>query len=192
LLRRLHFDLWYLLRPPWDSRVSPPELVEFIRNHPPGSAIDLGCGSGTNVITLAQHGWQVTGLDYAPRAIRIASRRILDARVQASLRICDVRHTEALSGPFDLALDLGCFHGLEDSSGYLDGLVRLLKPGGFWLLYAFFRAASAWSGPGLDGEVLDVIESRGLLLRSRKDGVDKRNRPSAWLLYQLEPAGMTI
>ena len=88
MLRRLEFDLWYLFRPPWDSGVSPPELFEFMAAHPAGRAIDLGCGTGTNVVTLAEHGWQVTGLDYSPRAIRIASARFGAAGVSGRLWRC--------------------------------------------------------------------------------------------------------
>ena len=46
---------------PWDTQVTPPEVMEFIARTPPGKALDLGCGTGTNAITLARHGWQVDG-----------------------------------------------------------------------------------------------------------------------------------
>ena len=61
LLRRFLFHYWYFGQPPWDTGVSPPELLDFIQNHKPGRAIDIGCGTGTNVITLANAGWNVTG-----------------------------------------------------------------------------------------------------------------------------------
>ncbi len=67
MFRRLAFNFWYFRKPPWDSGISPPELLEFIRTHPAGKAIDLGCGTGTNVITLAKAGWQVTAW-ISPRA----------------------------------------------------------------------------------------------------------------------------
>ncbi|MFQ6101503.1 MAG: class I SAM-dependent methyltransferase [Anaerolineae bacterium] len=63
------FDLQYLLgRSPWDTGVTPPEVVELIASgdFPPGRALDLGCGTGTNGITLARHGWEVVG--YVPVA----------------------------------------------------------------------------------------------------------------------------
>lgn len=42
--------------------------MEFIAGTPPGKALGFGCGTGTNAITLARHGWQVTGVDFAPKA----------------------------------------------------------------------------------------------------------------------------
>jgi ubiquinone/menaquinone biosynthesis C-methylase UbiE len=183
---RIHFNLWYLyfIRPPWDSGISPPELLDFIANHPAGRAIDLGCGTGTNVVTLAQHAWDVTGVDFAPLAIRLAKRKIRAADVHASVLVGDVTNLTGISGPFDLALDLGCFHGIEARASYLSELMRILAPCGYWLMYAFFKSEGQVSGPGLTASDLDLIASHGLRLVTRKDGVDKRERPSAWFLYQ--------
>ena len=74
-MRRAFFSLWYLFsKPPWDTGIPAPELVRAIANRPPGRALDLGCGTGTNVRYLAEHGWQATGLDFAPSAIAQARR----------------------------------------------------------------------------------------------------------------------
>ncbi len=185
MLRRLNFSVWYFFHPPWDSGISPPELLDFIASHPPGRAIDLGCGTGTNVITLVQHGWQVTGVDFAPRAIGLARRKMKQADVQANVAVGDVTKLHGIAGPFDLALDLGCFHGMPDRSGYLAQLTRVLAPGGYWLLYGMLRADSGEPRPGLTPDDLDLVRSAGLNLINRKDGWDKRGRPSAWFLFQL-------
>jgi ubiquinone/menaquinone biosynthesis C-methylase UbiE len=181
-LNRLRFLWMYLRRPPWDSGITPPELFEFIAAHPAGRAIDLGCGTGTNVLTLAQHGWQVAGVDFIPKAIRIAKRKTKNVKVD--LRVGDVTHLDGIRGPFDLALDIGCFHGLQNKSKYLDELDRLLAPGGHWLVYGFFKHDSQPAGPGLDAASVDLIQARGLSLLSRTDGFDKRERPSAWFLFE--------
>jgi len=193
LLRRLKFNLAYFGKAPWDSGISPPELYDFISSHPAGRAIDIGCGTGTNLITLAIAGWQVTGFDFATRAIQITKRKLKDAGVRASLFNDDATQIKKVQGQFDLALDLGCFHGIQNKADYLTQLTRILAPGGFWLMYGFFKPdPSAGSGqrpllpgPGLAQTDLDMIPAHGLTLLSRKDGFDKRERPSAWFLWQV-------
>ncbi|WKZ35367.1 MAG: class I SAM-dependent methyltransferase [Anaerolineales bacterium] len=185
LLRRLKFNLSYFGRAPWDSGVSPPELYDFITHYKAGRAIDIGCGTGTNLIALAHAGWQVTGFDFALRAIQIAKRKLKKAGLQADLFIDDATQMKKVYGQFDLALDMGCFHGIENKADYLIQLTRILAPGGYWLMYGFFKPASQLPGPGLVDTDLNLISARGLTLLSRKDGFDKRERPSAWFLYQI-------
>ncbi len=187
MLRRIVFNLWYLFRPPWDRGISPPELYDFMAHHPAERAIDLGCGTGTNVITLAQHGWQVTGIDFAPRAIRKARHKIREAGVRADVRVGDVTRLEGIAGPFDLALDMGCFHGVPDQAAYLGALSRVLAPGGYWLVYAMFKPAPGGSRPGLTPADLEQITSSGFRLVDRQEGFNRGTIPSAWLLYQRSP-----
>jgi SAM-dependent methyltransferase len=52
----------------WSGRPNP-TLVELVSDLPVGRALDLGCGEGGDVIWLAQHGWQVTGIDISPTAL---------------------------------------------------------------------------------------------------------------------------
>ena len=185
MLRRLSFNLWYFRNPPWDSGISPPELLEFIQTHSAGKAIDLGCGTGTNVITLARAGWQVTGVDFAVTAIRMANNKLKTADVHASLRVGDVTKLKDMNAPFDFALDLGCFHGLTSQGrwNYLTQLQRILAPNGFWLMYGFLTPGTPRSGHGLAEVEIDFISSQ-LTLISRRNGFDKRERTSAWFLFQ--------
>ncbi len=184
MFRRLVFNLWYLRHPPWDSGITPPELKEFIATHDPGRALDIGCGAGTNVTALAQAGWQVTGVDFAGRAIHKARAKVRKAGVTADLRVGDATKLKGISGPFDLALDIGCFHGLgAGKADYLAALDRVLAPGGFWLMYGFFDPSPDHAGPGLVPADLALLPPHFTLL-SRQDGFDKRERPSAWFLYQ--------
>ena len=186
MLRRLIFNLWYFRKPPWDSGISPPELIQFIQTHPAGNAIDLGCGTGTNIITLAQSGWQVTGVDFASRAIRIAKDKLKRKNLKADLHVGDVTKLDHINKTFDLALDIGCFHGLNQTGklNYLTQLDRILSPNGFWLMYGFFNPGTSRSALGLAEADINIILSR-FSLRSRTDGFDKKQRPSAWLLFQM-------
>ncbi len=184
MLRRINFSFWYLFRPPWDSGISPPELFDFLDHHTAGRAIDLGCGTGTNVITMVQRGWQVTGVDFAPRAVALAKRKMKQAGVQANVFVGDVTNLKGVTGPFDLALDLGCFHGLPNRPVYLEQLARVLAPGGYWLMYGMLKDKPEEPRPGLTRADLDLIGPAGFEPVNRKDGWDRRDRPSAWFLYR--------
>jgi len=183
-MTRLFFNFWYFGKPPWDTGISPPELLEFLQTHPTGRAIDIGCGTGTNVLTLAKAGWQAAGFDFAPRAIQLAKRKIKKENVQAELFVDDAAVMKNVKGPFNLALDMGCFHGMEKKAEYLTRLSKILAPNGFWLMYGFFKQNPNLSGPGFAETDINMIPSFDLTLISRRDGFDKRERPSAWFLYQ--------
>jgi SAM-dependent methyltransferase len=174
LLRRFLFHYWYFGQPPWDTGVSPPELLDFIQNHKPGRAIDIGCGTGTNVVTLANAGWKVTGVDFAPRAIKLARQKASRAAVQVEFLIRDATKLQGISGPFDFAFDLGCFHSIrqDGKNKYLEQLDRVLALGGFWLIYGFLSSDTDQTGSGLTEKDIDLIASR-LTLISR-DGFDTR------------------
>ncbi len=191
-LRCLKFNLAYFGKAPWDSGITPPELYEFIAHYKASRAIDIGCGTGTNIITLANAGWQVTGFDFASRAVQIAKRKLKKTGIRAEVFVDDATRMKNVSGQFDLALDMGCFHGIENKQDYLTQLTRILAPNGFWLMYGFFKPDPSTGsgrrphlpGPGLVEADIDLISARGLTLLSRKNGFDKKERPSAWFLYQ--------
>lgn len=184
IFRKMMFNLWYFRNPPWDSGISPPELMEYIENHDPGRALDLGCGTGTNSITLAKFGWQVTGIDFALSAIRKAKHKAHASEITVDFRVADVTRLEGINGPFDFILDLGCLHGLknEEKGLCLDQINRLSAYQGYWLLYGFFKTSASAPGPGLvSGDLERILE--WFTLVSRKDGVDKRGQPSAYFLF---------
>jgi SAM-dependent methyltransferase len=136
--RMLFFNLRYLGRPRWDTGVSPPELKAFLETAKPGSALDLGCGTGTNMITLLDHGWTVTGVDEvwiavlrARKKLRIAGYRSRVIRGNVAGKLLPDQH-------FDLVLDIGCYHSLHEKprEKYLQNLRRWLKKRGTFLIYA--------------------------------------------------------
>ncbi len=145
-MRRFAFWLRYLLGTArWDTGITPPEVVALIEGEhlPPGRAIDLGCGTGTNAIYLAQQGWEVVGVDFVRRAVRAARRKARRAALSGRVRFLagDVTRLDSLDldGPFDLALDIGCLHSLPPASreGYAQSVGRLVRPGGVFMLYMF-------------------------------------------------------
>ena len=176
-MRRLWFALWYWLprRPPWDTGVTPPELEAFVASQPAGRALDLGCGTGTNVVYLVRHGWTAVGVDFAGRAIAKARRRARQAGVQCTFMTGDVTRL-AVTGPFDLALDIGCLHSIPASgrAGYAAGLARVVRPRGTFLLYAFAPGGQA---VGMTAEDVRATFASAFDIVRVEEG---KGRPSAW------------
>jgi SAM-dependent methyltransferase len=194
LAQFLLYNVWYYLtQPPWDTGISPPEVLDFLGRRPAGRALDLGCGTGTNVITLAQHGWQAVGVDFAWGAIRRARRKAREAGVKADFYAEDVTQLKSVLGsgqdPFDYILDMGCFHSLpgEGRKAYLANLRRLLAPGGTYMLYGFLSEPGQ-PLPGLRPEDSDCFASF-LELVSRQEGSDRAGgRRSVWLTFERPPS----
>jgi SAM-dependent methyltransferase len=81
-----------LFEPPgWEERYSGdeqiwsgdpnPQLVTEVSAMTPGTALDVGCGEGGDVIWLARQGWQVTGADFSAKGLARAARHAADAGV---------------------------------------------------------------------------------------------------------------
>jgi cyclopropane fatty-acyl-phospholipid synthase-like methyltransferase len=183
-IHKLFFQWMYLSKPRWDTGITPPEVMALLENHPAGRALDLGCGTGTNAITLAQHGWQVTGVDYIRSAIRQAKRKARQANVRVDFYQQDVTRLKNIHGPFDLVLDIGCFHNLteQDKRIYVQNLSALLETGGTFLMYGFFKQTPDSSENGISAVDLDLLASH-LKLVDRQDGTERGTRPSMWLTY---------
>jgi 2-polyprenyl-3-methyl-5-hydroxy-6-metoxy-1,4-benzoquinol methylase len=185
MLRKICFYLSYYQKPAWDTGISPPELICFIETHRPGKALDIGCGTGTNVITLAKSGWEVTGIDFASRAIRMAKQKAERKGVQVKFLLDDVKHLDSIIESFDLILDIGCFHSLspKEHLKYINNIDRLLTPDGTFLLYVFFKDQEKVPGPGVTKD--DIVSlSQSLRLIHRKDGTERGLRPSAWFSFK--------
>lgn len=128
---------------PWDSGVTPPELVAFVESNPAGKSLDLGCGTGTNTIYLAQKGWDATGVDFVPRAVATARRKAAAAGVSPTLMVGDVTHLTELGigAGYNLLFDLGCFHSIPEAGreGYVSGASVLAAAGATLMLFGFIR-----------------------------------------------------
>jgi cyclopropane fatty-acyl-phospholipid synthase-like methyltransferase len=135
--------MYRLTRPGWDTGITPPEVVATFAEGdvPPGAALDLGCGTGTNVIYMAKQDRQAIGVDFVSRAIAMAIEKARQAGVaaQTQFRVGDVTRLAEFGFPAcGFALDMGCFHGLnpEQQTRYAAGLAAQLAPGGRFMLYA--------------------------------------------------------
>ena len=163
---------------PWDTGTPDPMLVEIVESHAvaPGRALEVGCGTGTNAIYLAQHGFEVVGVDISPLAVDKARDK---AHGQCRFETLDFLSDAPPGGPFQFVFDRGCFHTLDedhDRAQFAQSVAARLVDGGKWLsLIGSTEGAPREVGPPRRSarEVLNAIEPflEILQLRSAEFGV---------------------
>ena len=147
---------------PWDSGIPPPELKELIEGpkaRTPGRALDLGCGTGTNVLYMAQHGWDVTGIDFVPSAIEAARQKVRAANVAPRLVQGDVTRLDELSvgAGFAMVFDLGCLHSIPDGrrDAYAHGVTAAAARGADFLVWGFYARPNYFTNARLSKDELE-------------------------------------
>lgn len=189
LLHWLRYNWLYLGKPPWETGITPPELFDYLSQHPPGRAVDLGCGTGTNLLAMARAGWQVTGVDFALRAVQAARKKLREAGLSGEVRQGDVTRLETvqpIAGQpgYDLVLDIGCYHSLPEAgrAAYRENLPRILSSGGHFLMYANWRKAEGDAWGFTDADQIALQER--LNLENRADSLDRWERRASWMLFR--------
>ncbi len=128
-------------RTPWDGGEPRAELVELVESGriKPCRAIDLGSGTAWNIIFMAQHGFEATGVDFASGAIELGRSRALAAGVTANFIIDDLTNLQYINGVFDLLVDYGAFDDLtiKERGLYVKNVLQLTHPGSLFLLFCF-------------------------------------------------------
>ncbi len=134
----------------WELGRPRPNLVEFIEKClvKQGKVLDLCCGAGTNTIYLAQSGFDVIGTDISPTAIKIARKKAEQAHVDIKFMVQSFLNLPFKAEEFDFVFDMGCFHHvkIEDRTGFIRGVQRILKNRGTYMLTCFsFKNGVGWN-----------------------------------------------
>jgi SAM-dependent methyltransferase len=125
---------------PWDTGRPSSELERVIQRNAiqPCRALEIGCGTGTNSVWLAEQGFEVTGIDLAPLAIERAEERARAAGVKAHFLVADVLQLPDLGNPFAFFFDRGCYHAVRRDAPrqYAPAVARQLAAGARGLILA--------------------------------------------------------
>ena len=103
--RRTRAELWderHAARDPIESWSADPTLVEEAAGLVPGTALDLGAGDGRNAVWLAEHGWQVTAVDFSSVAIERGRALAPSVGADVDWRLADLLEWAPPAGSFDL------------------------------------------------------------------------------------------
>jgi len=144
-MRRALYDLMYRIGAPWDGPPRP-ELVTLVERGvltpaqlAPGRAVDLGCGTGANILYLAQHGFESTGIDFSAIALRVARKRASAVGMDGQILFVEGDFTSSeipgVEGPFDLLVDYGTLDDLDPAGrrAMANMVSNLARPGAVFL-----------------------------------------------------------
>lgn len=112
---------------------------------PPGTAVDLGCGTGQNALELAHRGWRVTGVDWSDHAVFLAERAAWRAGVSVRFELGDARAWLSPE-PFDLVVSTFALPVGGDAVAMLRNAARLVAPGGTLIVSEWDRSMAAHWG----------------------------------------------
>lgn len=141
------YDWMYRIWAPWDSVGVRKDLIDLLETGEVGPdryprSIDLGCGTGANVVHLALQGFEAWGVDFSEVAIRKAERRAAGSDIEAHFIVGDLtaESIPGVQGPFDFLTDFGTLDDLRGEAriAMADTITRLARPGAKFLEYCFY------------------------------------------------------
>lgn len=121
---------------------------------PPARVADMGCGTGSLSLLMAEAGHWVSGLDISPAMLELAQKKVAGAGYRASFAVGDAAVPPWQSGSFDVVLTRHVLWALGDPDAAIARWIDLLAPEGRLVLVE----GRWWTGVGMSAEqVSDVV-----------------------------------
>ncbi|XVV00623.1 class I SAM-dependent methyltransferase [Actinosynnema sp. CA-248983] len=139
---------------------------------PASSVVDLGCGTGSLSVLLAEAGHHVRGLDLSPRMVEAATAKADAAGVTADFTVGDAAAPPYPTASADVVLARHVLWALPDPAAALRNWISLLRPHGRLVL-----VEGRWS----TGAGLTAARTRSLVREVRQEAVVEPLRdPALW------------
>lgn len=117
--------------------------------------LEVGFGTGTDLLQFARGGAIVTGVDLTPRSIEIARRRFEVYGLTGEFAIGDGETLSFPDASFDAVYSFGVLHHTPDTPHAVSEIHRVLKPGGTAIVMLYHRASLYY--------LVSIILKHGLL-----------------------------
>lgn len=134
------FDSSYEGSPPWDIGHPQPAFLSLARSGAlTGRVLDVGCGTGEQALMTAELGLDATGVDFSPRAIRLAEQKARERNLDARFVVADALDLESSGDKYDTVLDCGLFHVFDDRdrARFVRSLSATVEPDGRYFMLCF-------------------------------------------------------
>jgi SAM-dependent methyltransferase len=172
--------------------VNLPRFLELVP--PPGRAtLDVGCGEGRLGAELERRGHRVTGIDGSPTLVE-------RARERHAAVLGDAAAMPFADASFDLAVAFMSLHDVDDASGAIREVGRVLEAGGrfCFALEHFLQIGGDWESRDADApfRLRDYLSMRPRVFEHERDGIrmlfSSYARPLEYYSRALEEAGLAI
>ena len=135
----------------------------------PARVADLGCGTGTLAVLLAEEGYTVDGVDVSPEMVARARAKAEAADVAVDVRLGDANAPRLDPASYDVVLSRHVLWAMDDPAAALERWLALLAPAGVLVL-----VEGSWStGAGIPSE------HAAALVRGTGRDADLRPLPAA-------------
>jgi SAM-dependent methyltransferase len=109
------------------------EVAEF-RNHAGERVLEIGCGTGCDLLQFAKHGANAVGIDITPEHIRLARDRVGNL---AQVLPGDGANIPFPDESFDYVYSHGVLHHLDQPRRMVEEIFRVLRPGGRFNVHVY-------------------------------------------------------
>jgi ubiquinone/menaquinone biosynthesis C-methylase UbiE len=162
-------------------------LLPHVRLGPNPSILDVGCGTGINLLEAARTlapCQSLTGVDLSPGMLAAARRKAAAAGVKATFAVGDAEALPLADGSVDLVICNSAYHWFPDRSRAVQEMARVLRPGGQVLLATLAQ-------PGYE-EWMRVVDEVHRRVFGKPSGTFPEMPTPVEVLAQLRGAGLAV
>lgn len=171
-------------------------MLEQYRLAPPLNILDAGCQAGRLAIPLSLAGHRLTGVDTSYVALRRARRHARKNETSLQLVRADLGRwlPRQPSGCFDVVLCAEVLYLRKNYRALLEGLVRVLRPGGLCFIAhrpTAYYLAEAFQRKDLDAARLVLNSREGILWGSYYNWQDPVELKALYFRLKIDPMAIT-
>jgi ubiquinone/menaquinone biosynthesis C-methylase UbiE len=136
------------------------DMLRSVLPNPPADVVDLGCGTGSLAVLLAEEGYRVTGIDLSAKMLERATAKARAAGTATSFRQGDVSDPQLQRASMDVVVVRHVTWALTDPDDAVRKWAGLLRPGGrLVLVEGLWSTGTGMTARRLEGIVRPIISN---------------------------------